>query len=143
MRSPGGQGDHHQDSDRDTDEEEEEEDGGHGGRAHRRISPVSRGVMSRKPRPYRRRAPRAAASGGCRVSVPSRSSRLEAIEIVTRNPRMTPAANTRPIPIATATMMRSTPASAPLLTALGAVRSRCFDPRETPRASLEGQRAAP
>src|SRR5580704_15324521 len=126
MRSPGGQGDHHQDSDRDTDEEEEEEDGGHGGRAHRRISPVSRGVMSRRPRPYRRRAPRAAASGGCRVSVPSRSSRLEATEIVTRNPRRTPVANTRAIPIAAATMMRFTPASAPLPTVLGTAGPCCL-----------------
>src|SRR5579859_5921021 len=62
-------------------------------------------------------------------STPTAGAAEEPNEIVTRNPRMTPAANTRATPIAAATMMRSTPASAPLPTGAGHRRAPLLRPR--------------
>src|SRR5579859_4331273 len=71
-------------------------------------------------------------------STPTAGAAEEPNEIVTRNPRMTPAANTRTTPIAAATMMRSTPASAPLPTDAGHRRAPLVRPRRDSVAFASG-----
>src|SRR5690348_4809671 len=123
--------DHRDDPDGDADEEEDEQDDGHPHCSiHRGTSSASQAVMSRRPTPLRRRAPRAAALGGCRVSDRSLSSLRIASATMAITPAMTPTQNTRVIAVATAITMRSIrpPASQPAVP--GTAGSCCVRARE-------------